>query len=50
MDRPNVVTKVLMKERESRMIRESDREIRTGYTSGFENGGRVPKSRNAGGL
>ena len=36
MDRPNVVTRVLIKERESRRIRESDREIRRGYTSGFE--------------
>ena len=36
VDRPNIVTRVLIKERESRMIRESDREIRRGYTSGFE--------------
>ena len=36
VDRPNVVTRVLIKERDSRMIRESDREIRRGYTSGFE--------------
>ena len=32
------------------MIRESEREIRRSYTFGFEDGGKVPKSRNAGGL
>ena len=50
MDRPDVVTRVLIKEREQNDQRVRGREIRRSYTFGCEDGGKVPKSRNAGGL
>ena len=50
MDRPDVVTRVLIKEREQNDQRVREREIRRSYTFCFEDGGKVPKSRNAGGL